>query len=172
MSESTRYVFDSKGYAHYVLDQEYSMSCGPACIAMVESYYKQVCLIGPEKRAQIISQQYPGAFSLEHGTHMENMSHVLNKEGVKAYGVTQVTPDKMFDYFYQFVGDGKKGTSAIISITWAGGNRHAVICRMVYPDQTVVFLDPTFGVIEVKRAELPKYWKAGLLNGRMVFTHK
>ena len=59
---------DSKGNSHYVIFQELSMSCGPACVAMAESHYKKMCMIDPEKRARELSQKYEGKWTATGGT--------------------------------------------------------------------------------------------------------
>ena len=167
MPESARLVFDSKGRSHYVCDQQYTMSCGPACVAMTEHYYKGMCMISPEGRAQVLSQRYPGSFSLEKGTLTENLYQVLCKEGIKVYSPITVPQDKTFDYFYQYVGD---KTPAIALVKWASGGGHFVVCRMIDTDHTMVFLDPIHGVVEVARTDLPRY-RSGKIT-EAIFTHR
>ena len=59
------------------------MSCGPACVAMTEGQYKQMCMIDPEGRARQLSQNYPERFTATGGTGAVNLAYVLNAEGVR-----------------------------------------------------------------------------------------
>src|SRR5262249_10090855 len=171
MGETARIVSDSKGRSHYVMNKKYTMSCGPACVAMTEYYYfgQRQCAKTPEGRAQVLSQRYPGSFSLETGTRTENLYHVLNKEGIKSYWPTTMSQGKIFDYLYQYITD---TTPAIAHTRWASGNGHFTVCRMIDSDHTVVFLDPEYGVVEVARQALPRYRTNGQLSGEFIFTHK
>jgi Papain-like cysteine protease AvrRpt2 len=81
-------VGDSKGDSHYIIFQSLNMSCGPACVAMVESQYKLSCMIDPEKRARDLSQKYPQKWTASDGVYPANLSYVMNAEGVKAYAAT------------------------------------------------------------------------------------
>lgn len=164
-------VSDSKGAVHYLIYQEFSMSCGPASIAMTESQYKLQCMVDAEGRAREISQKYPGSYKAKDGTNAGNLTDVLNALGVKTYAVTQVTTNKIFDYLYHYV---KDRTPTICHIQWTKGG-HFVVCRKVYSDGTIVFLDPWYGLVEVKRKNLPAYNPAGAggsLSGWMNITYR
>lgn len=161
---------DSKGKAHYILFQEYKMSCGPASIAMTESQYKLACMIDPEARARQISQKYPGSYTATGGTNGSNLTDVLNAEGVKTYACTQVPTNQIYNYLAHYV---KERTSVICHIQWTKGG-HFVVARKVYSDGTVVFLDPWYGLVEVKSSNLPMYNPAGAggsLSGWMNITY-
>ena len=164
---------DSRGRSHYVLRQELSQSCGPACVAMSESFYKTQCMIDPEARARRLSQLYPGSFNPQTGTMAANLSNVLNAEGVATYAVTLVQHSKLFDYFSYYVGN---RTPTIAHIGWAnGGGGHFTVCRQVDSDGRIIFLDPWYGVVEVMRANLPNYniaGAAGQLSGWLNITHR
>jgi hypothetical protein len=164
-------VSDSKGGSHYIIFQELSMSCGPASVAMVESQYKLACMVNPEGRARDLSQKYEGKWTATGGTGAGNLSYVLNAEGVKTYGVTPVEPKKLWDYFSYYV---KERTPTICHIAWTKGG-HFVVCRRVYKDGTIVFLDPWYGLVEVKYANLPSYTPAGAsgkLSGWLNITYR
>jgi hypothetical protein len=164
-----KFFNDSKGRTHYVLMQEKTMSCGPASVAMVESYYKKMCMIDPEGRARQISQNYPGKFTEAGGTQVDNLSYVLNAEGIKAYAAVKVSA--IFNYLWFYV---RERTSVIAHIGWTAGGGHFSICRIVDPDGTCVFLDPYYGVVEVARANLPTYspqGSSGQLSGWIVVTY-
>lgn len=162
---------DSKGRTHYILFQEMSQSCGPACVAMAEEIYKQACMIDPEGKARRLSQNYPGKFTATGGTNVTNLAYVLNAEGVPAYAATDCS-SRLYDYLWHYV---KARTPTIAHISWAGGGGHFTLCRMVDEDGTMVFLDPWYGVVEVRRNNLPNYnptGATGTLSGWLVITHK
>jgi hypothetical protein len=164
---------DSRGRSHYILFQEMSQSCGPACVAMAEGFYKLACMIDPEARARQLSQKYPNSFNPASGTGAGNLSYVLNAEGVPTYRATGVPINKIFDYFYHYVGE---RTATIAHIQWANnGGGHFTICRQVDADHRVIFLDPWYGVVEVPRNQLPNYnppGASGQLSGWLNITHR
>ena len=162
---------DSKGGSHYIMFQEYKMSCGPASVAMVESQYKLQCMVDPEKRARELSQKYDGKWTASGGTAADNLTHVLNAEGVRTYACTQVNSNKLWDYFSYYV---KDRTPMICHIAWTKGG-HFVVCRKVYSDGTIVFLDPWYGLVEVKYSNLPNYNPSGAggqISGWLNITYK
>jgi len=147
------------------------MSCGPASVAMTESQYKLQCMVNPEGRARELSQKYEGKWTAEGGTMAGNLSYVLNAEGVKTYAVTYSPPEKLWDYFNYYV---KDRTPMICHIAWTSGG-HFVVCRRVYADGTMVFLDPWYGLVEVKYSDLPKYsppGASGKLSGWLNVTYR
>jgi hypothetical protein len=169
---TARFITDSRGRTHYLLHQEMSQSCGPACVAMAESFYKLACMVDPESRARQLSQNYPGRFTATGGTGAENLAYVLNAEGVPAYGGTDVGQAKLFDYFWQYIGE---RTKIIAHIAWAGGGGHFVLLTQIDPDHRLIFLDPWYDVIEVPRARLPNYnvpGASGQISGWLTITHR
>ena len=168
---TARVVSDSKGKSHYVIFQELNMSCGPASVAMVESQYKLSCMVNPEKRAREISQQYEGSWTAEGGTMADNLSRILNAEGVKAYDVTYAPPGEIEGYIDAYLTD---RTLMIFHIAWTSGGHFAVL-RKKYSDGTMVFLDPWYGVVEMKASKIPVYkvpGGTGKLSGWMNITYK
>ena len=146
-----------------------TMSCGPACVAMVESQYKQACMIDPEGRARQLSQNYPDKFTATGGTGAANLAYVLNAEGVPTYATTG-TGNKMFDYFWAYIGD---RTPIIAHISWATGGGHFTILRQIDSDHRMIFLDPWYDVVEVPRASLPNYGiPGGTLSGWLTIPHR
>lgn len=169
---SARFRTDSKGRSHYILHQEMNQSCGPACIAMAESLYKLQCMIDPERRARLISQEYPGSFTEAGGTRADNLAYVLNRIGVKAYGGTDVTTGKLFDYFWQYIGD---RTPIIAHISWQNGGGHFTLLRQIDADHRLIFLDPWYDIVEVPRSQLPTYnvpGGSGTFSGWLTITHR
>lgn len=169
MGGKAKFYYDSKGRSHYVLEQEYALSCGPACVAMVEGFYKLKCMIDPEGRARQISQQYPGNFTLKEGTTDVNLYDVLNAEGVRTYPLMELSQEEIFDHLAYHVSE---RTPAIAHIRWSGGGGHFAVCRKVDSDNTVIFLDPRYGVVEVNKKDFPKYRSPGQLSGRLIFTYR
>lgn len=168
---TARVVSDSKGQGHYIIFQELEMSCGPASIAMVESQYKLACMVDPEKRARELSQKYPNAWTADAGAGADNLSYVLNAEGVKAYAATHIPKDKLMSYVDYYLGE---RTLIIFHVEWTSGG-HFVVLRKKYSDGTLVFLDPWYGLVEVKTKNLPVYkvpGGSGKLSGWINITFK
>jgi hypothetical protein len=168
---TARIVSDSKGGSHYIIFQELSQSCGPASVAMCESLYKLQCMVNPEGRARELSQKYDGKWTATGGTMAGNLSYVLNAEGVKTYAVTYSPVNKLWDYLATYVGD---RTPVICHIAWTAGG-HFVVCDKVYPDGTMVFCDPWYGLVEVKYPNLPIYTPTGAsgkLSGWLNITYR
>ena len=155
-------VSDSKGNSHYMMFQELKMSCGPACVAMTESHYKLKCMVNPEKRARELSQKYPGNFTVKGGTNAANLTSVLNAEGVNTYKCVDIPDPKIYSYLKHYVTD---RTPTIAHIAWSKGGHFAVV-RRVYDDGTIIFLDPWYGIVEVKKKKLPSYNPVGA-SGRV-----
>ena len=168
---TARVVSDSKGNSHYIIFQELSMSCGPASVAMTESQYKLQCMVNPEGRARELSQKYAGKWTATGGTGAANLTDVLNAEGVATYALTYSPPNRLWDYLSTYVGE---RTPVICHIAWTSG-AHFVVCRKIYPDGTIVFLDPWYGLVEVKYPNLPNYnpvGATGTLSGWLNITHR
>lgn len=168
-----QYFRDSRGRYHYVLMQEFTTSCGPACVAMVEGLYFQICRENGEGRARELSQNYPGRWTLAGGTDaMMNLSYVLNAEGIRAYGATNVTPEGVWNYLRFYA---KESTPVIVRVGWSGGGGHFVVCPFVDPDGRAFFRDPWYGLHEVARSDMPNYSPSGAsgqLSGHVVVTYR
>jgi hypothetical protein len=167
-----RWAADSRGRSHYLLHQEMSQSCGPACVAMAESFYKLACMLDPEARARELSQNYPGRFTATGGTGADNLAYVLNAEGVPTYRSTGVDTSKIFDYFWKYIGE---RTKIIAHVAWSGGGGHFTLLKQIDADHTMIFLDPWYDVVEVARARLPNYnvgGASGTLSGWLTITHR
>lgn len=173
---SAKWYTDSKGNGQYVLHQEYSMSCGPASVAMVESYYKRKCLIDPEGKARRLSQKYKGAFTKAGGTKIANLESVLRAEGVLA-STTLVSPELVYTYLTWYA---TESTPVIVHIQWNDTDAHFAVCKQVYKDGTAIILDPWYGLVELGKDEAPKYvvtekdgtTNKGKLSGRMVLSYR
>jgi len=169
-----RFFTDSRGRLHYVLMQEYATSCGPACVAMVQSSYRMQCMVDGEGEARRLSQSYPGRWTLASGTTaMMNLSYVLNAEGVRAYGATNVTPAGLHRYLAFYASE---RTPAIVRVGWSGGGGHFVVVPYVDPDGRVFFRDPWYGFHECAQSTLPAYSPQsgvnGQLSGHIVVTYR
>lgn len=169
---SARFCTDSQGRSFYVLHQEMSQSCGPACVAMAEEAYKLACMVDPEGRARQLSQNYPGRFTATGGTGADNLAYVLNAEGVPAYAGTGVGPANIFAYCWQYIG---ARTKIIAHISWPGGGGHFTLLTQIDPDHKLIFLDPWYDVVEIPRASLPNYnvpGGSGTLSGWLTIVHR
>lgn len=165
---------DSRGRLHYVLTQEYTTSCGPACVAMAEGAYRMQCMVDGEGRARQLSQRYPGRWTAAGGTEaMMNLSYVLNAEGVRTYGATNVTPGGLYSYLSFYA---QERTPAIVRVGWSGHGGHFVVVPYVDPDGRVFFHDPWYGFHECNASDLPAYNPrpdvSGQLSGHIVVTYR
>ena len=166
---------DSHGERWGVMKQERQYSCGPACAAMTEVYYKQSIVANLEGRIRALSQKYPGRFRDGAGTSMDNLVDVLREEGVKTWNV--VRTDRVWAYLYKYAND---DTPVIVEINWDTGAKHLVVCPYVYKsDQHCIFLDPGYGLVELPGPSLPAYgfapgkqWRVGALSGQLIITHR
>lgn len=163
---------DSKYRWHQICIQEYLTSCGPASIAMVERISKHLKR-SDEPRARALSQKYPGRWSIEGGSDMNNLSYVLNAEGTKAYKETYVGPEKVQSYLKYYA---CFNTPVIAHVKWGGSAAmgHFVVCAIADDDGTFVFYDPWYGIIEIRGSDLPKYQvsdSVGRLTSWLVITY-
>jgi hypothetical protein len=139
---------------------------------MVEALYHRRCGEDAESRARALSQIYAGKWTAEGGTQQfSNLSSVLNLEGVKADPATYV-PGGVWVYVQNFA---TPSTPMIVRVQWGGDTGHAIVASKVYPDNTVIFYDPSYGLVEMPGAQFPYYTPrlgvAGLLSGWVVVTH-
>jgi len=164
---------DSKYRWHQICMQAFLTSCGPACVAMVERIYKHLGR-SDETRARQISQKYPGGWTLAGGTYTNNLSSVLNAEGVKTYKETYVGPGKVHSYLKYYA---RFSTPVIAHVKWGGEAAlgHFVVCPICDTDDTFVFYDPWYGIIEVSGYDLPNYRVSdskGVLTSWLVITYQ
>ena len=170
---------DSHGTHWGVMTQEKTTSCGPACVAMTEVYYKSSVVANLEAQARTISQRYPGGWKASVGTETSNLVDVLRHEYVKCYDVLCLQPAAVWSYLYAYA---RESTPMIVHIQWAKG-AHFAVCAWVYRDWTCIFLDPWYGLVEINGAALPNYQvgdptgnfppvAAGTLSGWSVLTKR
>jgi len=164
------HIKDSKQRYHQVCIQFYESSCGPACVAMVERICKHLSQ-SDEKRARQLSKKYPGKWTIPGGTYPRNLSYVLNKEGVKAYGGTNVGSGGVYSYLKHYT---TRSTPVIAMVDWGGpGGAHFIVSAIRDADDLFVFYDPWYGIIERQGWQLP-YYKTpdgmGMFNGWLTIT--
>jgi predicted double-glycine peptidase len=165
------YLKDSKGRYHQVCFQAFGMSCGPASVAMVERLYKHLNQ-SDEQRALDLSVQYPGGFTMEGGTYSRNLSSILNAEGVKAYQSQNVGSGSVYSYLKYY---SCFNTPVIAHVKWAGSGAHFVVCAIADDDDTFVFYDPWYGIVEVAGWQFPTYSVSdgsGEFSGFLVITYR
>jgi len=137
---------------------------------MVEALYHRRCGEDAESRARALSQIYPGKWTMEGGTLVTNLSSVLNLEGVKADRAVYV-PGGGWVYVQNFA---TPSTPMIVHVQWGGAAGHFIVASQVYPDNTVIFYDPIYGLVEMPGAQFPYYTPklgvAGLFSGWVVVT--
>ena len=165
-------VKDSKQRYHQVCIQSYNTSCGMACVAMTERIYKHLAR-SDEARARELSSKYPGAWSIMNGSWPWNWRSVLNAEGIKTYQETTVGYAAVYSYlkFYACF-----ASPVLAGVQWYGGGAHATLCAIHDPDDTFVFYDPWYGIVEVPGNQFPYYdvpdGGRGYVDGWLVITRQ
>jgi len=148
-------VADSASNIYYLLTQEYNMSCGPACVAMANAIYKQICTNDPEGATRRLSQLFEGAYHPDRGTMMDNLVHILTTMNIRNTGVQQeATGAALLSGLRSKVTDTRP---AIIHVEFNNGAKHFVLCARVLSGDQVVILDPWYGLQEVDGNHLPAY---------------
>jgi hypothetical protein len=95
----------------------------------------------------------------------------LNAEGVPAWKTDALSPTRLFDYFYAYCGP---RTPIIAHISWTKGG-HFTLLKQIDSDHRMIFLDPWYDVVEVRRSDLPSYnvpGGSGTLNGYLTIPHR
>jgi hypothetical protein len=166
------FLKDSKGRYHQVCIQIFGTSCGPACVAMAERMYKGLSR-SDENRALQLSVQYSGGFTMEGGTYSRNVSSVLNAEGVRAYQAWNVGYPSVYSYLKFYA---SFYTPVVAKVQWYSGGAHFVLCAISDPDDTFVFYDPWYGVVEAAGSQFPYYnspdGAEGYFDGWLVITRQ
>jgi hypothetical protein len=165
------YLKDSKQRYHQVCIQSYNTSCGMACVAMTERIYKHLTR-SDEARARDLSARYPGAWSLMNGSWPWNWRYVLNTEGIKTYKETSVGYAAVYAYLKFYA---RFATPVIAGVRWYGSGAHATLCAIHDTDDTFVFYDPWYGLVEVAGSRFPYYdvpGGQGYFDGWLVITRE
>ena len=171
---STMVFTDSKRHGWHVLMQEKFDSCGPAAVAMVESlhFHKPYS----EARIRYISDLYPGGWSAtgHAGTQVRNLVYVL--QGSAGLNATLHHPHGKGAAF--LLRNIHKSRPAIVRVAWNPVRGHFIVCPRMYDDGTTVFLDPWYGLVELRAKELPSYdahngplYRDSLEDERGTITH-
>jgi hypothetical protein len=164
---------DSKGKFEFVFTEEKGGDdCGPLSLVMTEILYKH-CHQNPEKHIYALSQKIPGGWHHDPNdplAHLQSMAVLLEDDGVRAKAL-QRDGSAVASTIQHYVGE---RTPIILLVAWNSGFFHWIVCRRVYPDNTVIFLDPIHKVVEMPLANLPAYQpsptSSGVFNGKMVVT--
>ena len=170
---------DNHGERWGVMIQEKNQSCGPASVAMTKVYYTSKISAGLEAEARRLSQNYPDNFTESKGTgSINNLASVLRAEGVKTYDALYVKD--VWSYIYAYARD---NTPILCHVRWAVGG-HFVVCVKAYrDDQTCIFLEPWYGLVQIAGSKLPTYTvqdstgtfdpvKTGILSGWIIVTKR
>jgi len=157
-------VSDSESNIHYLLTQEFDQSCGPACVAMANSIYKQICTEDPEGAARRISQQFTGSYHPDLGTMMSNLVNVMTAMNIRNHGVQrEASGSDLLSGIYANVTETRP---AILHVEFNNGAKHFVLCVRVLSGDRVVVLDPWYGLQEVNGNRLPAYAASCAARGR------
>jgi hypothetical protein len=125
-----------------------------------------------EGRARQLSQAYAGNWTPASGSWPPNWSSVLNRLGVKTYAPAYVGWSAVRQYLQFYA---KFATPVIAGVQWYSGGKHAVLCAIVdNTDDTFVFYDPSYGIVEIAGNRFPYYeppGAVGYLDGALVITY-
>lgn len=165
------YLKDSKNRYHQVCIQMYNTSCGPACVAMVERIFKHLSR-SDETRARDLMYRYPGYWTNGGSSWPWDVSRVLNSEGVPTYQATNVGYAGVYSYLKCYA---CFRTPVVAGLRWFQGGGHFTMCAIADADDTFVFYDPWYGIVELKGYQFPYYTApdgaSGYLDGWLVITH-
>lgn len=146
------FVKDSKGRSHHIIYQTYGTTCGPACAAMLEYYYRpaQACTKDDaEERIMKLVGWQEGV-----GTSRGTLAEGINKKLKIPCELLVVDPKRdLFDTLKRYV---TWRTPAIVELdhSWQSIG-HYVLCRVIDDNSIGVFLDPVKGLVESKKHNLP-----------------
>ena len=164
-----KFFRDSRHKSYEVCMQQDPMSCGIACVAMIENIVKHTRGYN-ETTLQEKSQDIGfGGYHELGGTYLGNMAQLLREEGIDCPGYAYCNPVSM-DQVLGFYLRAQK--PAILQVTWENGGRHYVLGVGMHGQETVVICDPGSGVVEAKLHMLPRYQTkyqhkkaVGMING-------
>jgi hypothetical protein len=112
-----------------------------------------------------MSMMLPNGWTPANGTYTDNLAEILKAEGVPAVYTFKGHPSH---WLLSLV---REKRPAIVHIKWQNGGGHFVVCKKVYADGTMIFLDPASGLVEVAIEKAPAYKEAaGRMSGDLVFT--
>jgi hypothetical protein len=176
---------DSKGQHYFWIQQARPDDCGSASVAMTEIYYKGHFDSGAEDRAMSAANLLKGdswnwnSSSINNATNPINHRDCLRHEHVDAHYRQFGEKDmgSMGTFLAHQVSTKKvQMTPAILSLKWDAQLAicHAIVCIRVYPD-SIVFLDPANGLVEIPVLSLPAYQsptlnRSGTFTGSVVYT--
>jgi hypothetical protein len=124
---------------------------------MIERVYRHLGS-SDEERARKISQKYPGNWTIPGGSYIYNLSSILNSYGVKAYKAQYVQYANVYAYLKYYA---TFSTPAIAQVVWYKGGAHFVMCAFRDWDDTFVFYDPFYGIVEISGKDFPYYYAYG-----------
>jgi ABC-type bacteriocin/lantibiotic exporter with double-glycine peptidase domain len=160
---------DSSHKAYEVCLQQDPMSCGIACIAMIENIVKRTRGYN-ETTLQEKSQELGvgGGYQELGGTYLGNMALLLREEGIPSPGYNFCNPLQMDGVLGYYL---RAGKPVILQVTWESGARHYVLAVGLNKNK-VVICDPGSGVVETSLAGFPMYKTkyrhkpaVGMING-------
>lgn len=148
-------VTDSASNIHYLLTQEFNQSCGPACVAMANSIYKQICMNDPEGATRRLSQRFEGAYHPDRGTMMGNLVEIMTAMNIRNGGVRQEANGA--DLLAGLRSSVTETRPAVLHVEFDNGAKHFVLCARMLRSESLVILDPWYGLQEVNGSRLPAY---------------
>lgn len=163
MSESSG--IDSDGLQHLIWLQDKPDTCGPACIYMIERDRRQASIVGAEERITDYTSLLPDGYMETEGTQSyKALKTVMDRIGLaSAAMVVPSMADFVRSGFFPF----------IARVGWANGGGHFVVGWRITSGNTLVCLDPFYGLTEQAMGTMPAYSAAqgARLSGHVVFPN-
>ncbi len=145
---------DSKGRWHRVIWQTRIDSCAMACAAMLASAYASKLV---SEETMLASPQGMQGYSSGGGTKsLENVAAILERRDVDSI-FQWVPPNGMLNVIAPLLST-KRLAMAQVNPMPGAPMGHLVVIGMVYPDDTVIIIDPGMGIQEQKRSDFPNYF--------------
>ena len=160
---------DSSNKAYDVCLQQDPMSCGIACIAMIENIVKHTRGYNETTLQEKSHEIGFGGYQELGGTYLGNMALLLRAEGIASPGYGFCNPLSMDGILGYYLRGGKP---VILQVTLESGARHYVLAVGIHKTDTVIICDPGTGIVEAKLSAFPMYRTkyrhiktVGMING-------
>ena len=164
-----KFFKDSRHKAYEVCLQQDPMSCGIACVAMIENIVKHTRGYNESTLQEKSQEMGAGGYQELGGTYLANMALLLRAEGIASPGYNFCNPLAMDGVLGYYLHARKP---VILQVTWESGGRHYVLAVGMSGKDTVVICDPGSGVVEAKLSGFPMYnakyrhkKSTGMING-------
>lgn len=147
---------DSKGKSWVIWEQEFSSSCGPACVYMIYCMVSRQSKVGGEEYIRNLVTKYGVkfwdlAFPSGSGTNIGQLGKVLHDLGMNVNANYLTTND-----LNSLTLTAKETKPAILHVKWDVTGGHFVVCAG-RSGNNIIILDPYYGLREIPSKLFPDY---------------